>query len=188
MTDFAKLEKNIIDIIAEEQIKLGYRSEVIRLYYPLLSLNRLLDTDCDTEQIKPLLESFGGYVEDKLGRLEISNREDRFCFMIPAKGSDYVHEHMQDDESGYGFIRDFITTVSKHGVTLDEVLRQFYKYSDRVHVEKVSHGEFDYLIYFEDGQPDDFRYCITDEGCHFIYHRFTVEDYNDFHFEDVGNE
>ena len=188
MTDFAKLEKNIIDIIAEEQIKLGYRSEVIRLYYPLLSLNRLLGTDCDTEQIKPLLESFCDYVEGKLGRLEISNREERFCFMIPAKGSDYVHERMQDDESGYGFIRDFITTVSKHGVTLDEVLRQFYKYSDRVHVEKVSHGEFDYLVYFEDGQPDDFRYCITDEGCHFIYHRFTVEDYNDFHFEDVGNE
>lgn len=50
-------------------------------------------------------------------------------------------------------------------------------------MEKVSHGEFDYLVYFEKGEPDDFRYCITDEGGHFIYHRFTVADYEDFYFE-----
>lgn len=61
-------------------------------------------------------------------------------------------------------------------------MQQFHKYSDHVHVEKVSHGEFDYLVYFEDGKPDSFRYCITDEGCHMIYHRFTVEDYEEFGF------
>lgn len=44
---------------------------------------------------------------------------------------------------------DILNTISKHGVTIEEVLQQFYKYSDQVHVEKVSHGEFDYLVYFE---------------------------------------
>ena len=39
-----KLMQNIMDVIAEEQIKLGYRSEVIYLYYPLKSLNSLLGT------------------------------------------------------------------------------------------------------------------------------------------------
>ena len=34
--DFARLEKNIIDVIKEEQAKLGYRKEKIRLYYPCL--------------------------------------------------------------------------------------------------------------------------------------------------------
>ena len=33
--DFTRLEKNIIEVIQEEQIKLGYRSELIRLYYPI---------------------------------------------------------------------------------------------------------------------------------------------------------
>jgi hypothetical protein len=47
---------------------------------------------------------------------------------------------------------------------------------------RTTHGEFDYLVYFEDGVPDDYRYCITDEGCHLIYHRFTPEDYEDFQF------
>ena len=176
---FSKLEKNIIDVIKEEQVKLGYRSETIRLYYPILSLNRLLDTDYEVKQMTNILNSFCDHVEAKLGKIEISNQEERFCFTIPAQGVEYIHRHMGDKE----FIIDFINTISKHGATIDEVLQQFYKYSDKVHVEKVSHGEFDYLVYFENGKPDDFRYCITDEGCHITYHRFTVDDYNDFHFE-----
>ena len=176
---FSKLEKNIIDVIKEEQVKLGYRSETIRLYYPIFSLNRLLDTDYEVKQMTNILNSFCDHVEAKLGKIEVSNQKERFCFTIPSQGVEYVHRHMGDKE----FIIDFINTISKHSATIDEVLQQFYKYSDKVHVEKVSHGEFDYLVYFENGKPDDFRYCITDEGCHIIYHRFTVDDYNDFHFE-----
>lgn len=176
---FSKLEKNIIDIIKEEQVKLGYRRETIRLYYPLLSLHRLLDTDCDAKQMGDILHSFCEQVKTRLGRIEISNQKDRFCFTIPPEGSEYVHQNMGDKE----FIIDFINTISKHDVTIDEVVQQFYQYSDQVHVEKVSHGEFHYLVYFENGKPDDFRYCITDEGCHLIYHRYTIDDYNDFHFE-----
>lgn len=52
---FSKLEKNMIDVIKEEQVKLGYRSETIRLYYPILSLNRLLDTDYEIRQMKEVL-------------------------------------------------------------------------------------------------------------------------------------
>ena len=34
-TGYAKLEKNLIDIIREQQMKLGYCDEEVRLYYPL---------------------------------------------------------------------------------------------------------------------------------------------------------
>lgn len=177
--EFSRLEKNIIDVIKEEQIKLGYRRETIHLYYPLLSLNRFLQTELDAEQMIFALDEFAHVMEEKIGWLEISRNGERFCITIPPQGAEYVHEHMESAE----FIRDFIHTISGHGVTMDEVLQQFYKYSDKVHVEKVTHGEFDYLIYFEDGVPDEYRYCITDEGCHLIYHRFTEEDYKDFGFE-----
>ena len=50
-------------------------------------------------------------------------------------------------------------------------------------MEKTAGGEFDYLVYFEDGEPDSFWYCITDEGCHMIYHRFSEEDYKDIYSE-----
>ena len=35
---FQRLEGNIIDMIAEQQAKLGYLKESVRLYYPLSSL------------------------------------------------------------------------------------------------------------------------------------------------------
>ena len=176
--NYAKLENNIIDVIKEEQVKLGYRSEVVRLYYPITSLNRFLETDCDIEQMKQELNDFSALAEERLGKIEVSNQGERFCLAIPPQGVDYIHEHMEDTE----FIRDFIRTIEKHGCTIEDILQQFHKYAEHVHVEKVSHGEFDYLVYFEEGQPDDFRYCITDEGCHMIYHRFTPEDYEDFDF------
>lgn len=178
--DFSRLEKNIIDVIKEEQVKLGYRSELIRLYYPIQSLNRLLKANCNIEQMHKILKDFCEIAKDKLGEIEVTNQKERFCFAIPPQGVDFVHQQMGNKE----FIYDFIRTIEKHGCTMDDLLKQFYKYSDNVHVEKADHGEFDYVVYFEDGAPDDFRYCITDEGCHMIYHRFTKEDYDDFHFDE----
>lgn len=72
--------------------------------------------------------------------------------------------------------------IEKHGCTLDDILEQFHKYSDKVRLEKMSCDDFDYLIYFEDGKPDSYRYCIKNERQHMIYHRFTVEDYESFGF------
>lgn len=42
---FQKLRENIIDEITEEQAKLGYMKEPIRLYYPLGTLNHLIGQD-----------------------------------------------------------------------------------------------------------------------------------------------
>lgn len=175
--DYKKLENNIIDVIKEEQIKLGYRSETVRLYYPLSSLNNFLCTDYNIKQMHSELNNFCNYVKEKLGEIIISNKGESFCFAIPPTGTDYVHGHMNDNE----FIADFINTIAKHGVKIDEILNQFYKYSDKVHFEKMKNEEFDYLLYFEDGSPDEYRYLITDEGHHMIYHRFTVWDYNDLY-------
>lgn len=178
--NFTRLERNICDVIKEEQIKLGYQKETIRLYYPLLSLNRFLNTDFDVNRMIKALHGFVDTVSEKLGNFEISHEGERFCFCFPPEASEYIH--LNTDKTG--FLYDFINTVSKHDVSMEEVINQFRKYSNKVHVEKTKHGEFDYLVYFEDGIPDEFRYCLTDEGCHIIYHRFTIEDYNDFHFDE----
>lgn len=178
MMDFSKLENNIIDMIKEEQIKLGYREETIRLYYPLLSLNRFLGTNDNIEEMVKALQEFIIAETETFGLIEVSNQKDRFCFKIPPKGSAYVHDQMDEQE----FIFEFIKTIEKHGCTIDEIKDLFLKYSGQIHFEKTNNGEFDYLIYFENGVPDHFRYCISDEGCHLIYHRYTPEDYEDFQF------
>lgn len=173
--NFTKLRRNIFDVIKEEQVKLGYRKEAIRLYYPIQSLNRLLDTQLGEVDMKSALKAFAKSVEDELGIIKISSDNNRFCFFLPEQATEFIYKNTEQD----GFIHDFIATVAKHHVSIDELIELFGKYSDHVHFEKVNHGEFDYIIYFEDGKPDDYRYCLTDEGEHFIYHRYTKEDYED---------
>lgn len=176
--NFQKLEKNILDVMTEQQIKLGYRSETVRLYYPLVSLNRFLGTEYDEKEMSDALIIFAKEMEVRWGMIQVSHRDGRFCLAIPPRGAAYAHTHMGEN----GFLQDFIRTIEKHDCTIDDILEQFHRYSGNVHMEKVNNGEFDYLIYFEDGKPDDYRYCITDEDCHMLYHRFTVDDYNDFGF------
>ena len=173
-----KLEQNMIDLLEEQQLKLGYMSGEVRLYYPLTSLNHFLETNCDAEEMQRVLFDFADRVKQRLGTLAISHEGERFCLVIPKEGVDYVHANMCPDS----FMADLIRTVGTHGCTLEDVLNQFYRHSNRVHVERVGHGEFDYLVYFEDGVPDSFRYCITVEECDVTYHRFTVEDYEEFGF------
>lgn len=174
--NFKKLEQNIIDIITEQQLKLGYRQEKVRIYYPLLSLNRILGTDMDAGQMNTALSDFCGTVKEKYGSIGVSENDGRFCLLIPPEGNKYIHEQKTDNS----FLAELIDTVRHHGCTLEEVLSLFHKYSCSVHIEKTEHGEFDYLIYFEDGNPDSFYYCLSVEENHIIYHRFTPEDYQDF--------
>jgi hypothetical protein len=171
--DYKALEKNVIGVVSEQQIKLGYRSEVVRLYYPLSSLNNILRTDYTFMQMLTCLEEFGEYVRERMGRIEVTSDGERFCLVVSPQGSDYIHAYVEKN----GFLREFIETIRKHGCTLQEILSVFKKYSKNVHAEKVNNGEFDYLIYFEDGSPDDYRYCLTMEENHMIYHRFSPADY-----------
>ena len=177
---FERLEQNIQDVIKEEQIKLGYQKETIRLYYPLSSLNHLLKTDCDEGGMAEVLKEFGEYTDSRFGELKVTHQAGRFCLVLAPEASEYVHEHT----AGSGFLYEFIGLMSRHGVSIEEVTDLFRKYSEGVHVEKITSDEFDYLIYFADGTPDDYRYCFKDEGGHMIYHRFMPEDYEEYDFSD----
>ena len=84
--------------------------------------------------------------------------------------------------NNYAFSALGLAVERANSCTMDELLAVFNRYGDRVHVEELHNGEFDWLISFEDGQPDAYRYCIADEGCHLTYHRFTKEDYEAFGF------
>ena len=174
--DFKTLERNIIDIIQEEQIKLGYHKETIRLYYPMESIKHLLGTDLLADDLRKVLDNFRMYTMDRLGAVEWTHKDSRFCVLIPPIGVEYVHEKVEDRH----FLRDFIETINRHGSTLEDILGVFHHYSEQVACEEVTNGEFDYLIYFIDGQPDAFLYCVKFEEHHAIYHRFTKADYMSF--------
>lgn len=61
--DYSNLERSLIDVIKEEQAKLGYYREDIRLYYPLSSLNHFFGTDVNADKMLKILEGTGEDVD-----------------------------------------------------------------------------------------------------------------------------
>lgn len=151
---------------------------MIRLYYPLSSLNHFMETNADSEEMQELLTDFPKAAEDIFGEVGITHAKDRFCFALSEKASEYVHENMKPNE----FIKELVELVAKHGCTMEDIEVLFRSHSDKIVAEPMDNGEFDRMIRFEEGE-DKYYYCFKDEGCHIIYHRFLPEDYADFDFK-----
>ena len=179
--NFERLESNLFDNIFEAQLKLGYEARPLSLNYMNSTLRSLLGTtDGD---LTALLRSFSSEAAPRFGQLSFREIDGGICITVPAEGTKYVHENAPTNS----FISKFIELLRRHGITADDVTALFRSYSDCVHVEdKSSSGEFDLLVYFEDGCPDNYRYCLTVEDdfgcCHISYHRFIPEDYEAFGF------
>lgn len=182
--NYEKLEKNFIDVIKEQQAKLGYIKEKVRLYYPLNSLNHFLGTEENPEDMLKLLEGFCDHARDRLGNVKVSQKDGRFCFLIPEAGAEYVHSQVTEND----FITELVSLIREHGCTIRLILELFRSYSDRVYFEEMDNGEFDYLIRFDGDMEDGCVYCFKDEGCHITYHRFLREDYEEFGFESKAGE
>ena len=175
---FDRLEKNLIDIIKEEQAKLGFRKEAIRLYYPLSSLNHFFEAEDYEAEILARLSGFQAQHTKKLGNVTVTAKKARCGGHIPEDGSVYVHAHTDANE----FIRSLVELLQHHGCTMDDIFSLFKDTSENVIFEEMNHGEFDWLVRFTDNQNDPYYYCFKGEGCHVIYHRFRPEDYADFEF------
>lgn len=172
------LEENLCGVIAEMALKLGLARAPLSLNYPCASLGRMLGVADDPQALQPALDAFFAARKDLFGAAEAVPHEDGFCLTIPAEGVARV----MSQAPAAAFLRDLIQTAQTPGATADDLLAAFRRHSDRVHVEPVDNDEFDLLVYFEDGVPDDFRYCIDQHDGFASYHRFSREDYEAFGF------
>ena len=68
MTGFKKLENSLIDVIKEEQAKLGFKEEKIHLYYPLSSLNHFFSVQDSAEEMLARLQNLPEELTSKLFR------------------------------------------------------------------------------------------------------------------------
>lgn len=156
--NYKRLEKSLTDVIQEAQLKIGYDHHPITLYYPTESVARLLGTpEEDADNTEHALASLSAHTADTLGEIQVTRDDKRFCFHISAEGTQYVHEQLPDP----AFLRAFLQVMRGLTVSFDDILAVFHQFSDKVHCEKLEgNEEFDYLVYFEDGTPDSYRYCI----------------------------
>ena len=91
--NFKKLENNLLDMIQEQQVKIGYMSGVTRFYYPLQSLNRLLGTELTEEEMQHAMEEFSDHTCDRLGKVTASSKNGRFCITLDRKSTRLNSSH-----------------------------------------------------------------------------------------------
>lgn len=180
--DLQRLEKNLYDNILEAQVKLGYDGRPMSLNYTLASLSHLTGAACNTDSIKAMLTEFSAAAAPRFGDISFRPIKDGFCLTVPSEGTGYVNKASDGKE----FIRAFIGLLQTHP-SIDDLIALFRSRSENVTVTEMDNEEFQYLMYFTDGTPDDYRYCITaeeeiDGSIHVTYHRFTKEDYDDLGF------
>lgn len=169
--------ENIIEQIKEVQLKLGYVKEVIRLYYPVESLNSLLQTDYKSgRELIAGLECNPAFTRTVLGNLEVSLcKGERIAVSVPPEGTEYVEKHVPNPEFLAAIIELF---QKKHDLTIEEICHCFESFNPHYVCEKMKpENDFDYVLYFSDKKPDSWYYCVRMEMGHTIYHRFTEEDY-----------
>ena len=69
-------------MIAEEQAKLGYMKEPIRLYYPLSSLHHFFESEGDAEAMQESLSGFPEATKEIFGEVQVSHKGDRFPSLL----------------------------------------------------------------------------------------------------------
>lgn len=181
------LERHITDTVKEWQMKIGYKEENMRLYYPDVSLIGMLELPENTteEGLKAALQEFVQETGSRLGEIEISNVADRYCLNIPAKGCRYIAEHVQDSE----LLKRLLVVLSRHENDMAPVKKVFEEYAAEHHgscteEDRESEG-LGYVFYFEDEEIDPYVYCIEQDDFGITYHRFAKSDYEKLISEDT---
>lgn len=178
--DYSALERNLIEVMEEQQAKLGFDGETINLFYPVDSVAMMIGLDPQEKTLTEALNGFCAHAEEKLGKIAYAVHEGRVSFAIPSEGGKYVSGRLNENS----FIVRLVGMVASHRASIEKVIDLFKEYSDQVCIRKMpAHEEFDYLVYFSDGEPDSFWYCLKEEMGHVTYHRFTKMDFEAFGFE-----
>ena len=177
--NYQALERNVTEVMEEQQAKLGFDGNAVYLFYPLSSLASLLCIENDERTITEALNGFCAYVRPRLGVVEYAMRDGRVSLLVPPEGGVYVQRHLDENK----FIVRLIRMVQTHHAHMEDVIELFRAYSEQVHIQPMQdNAEFDCLVYFETGEPDAFYYCLKEDMGHVSYHRFTKQDYESFSF------
>ena len=90
------LKKHIIDTVKEWQMKIGYRAESMKLYYPAASLAELLELpeDADKDQLNTALLIFAKEEESSLGDLTFSEKDGRWNLTVPPGSMRISRTHL----------------------------------------------------------------------------------------------
>lgn len=170
---FDELYNNILDNIKEAHLKLGYSEASMSFNYPKRSLEHLVNG----ASIEDALEELREFVIPTLGEIAYRFKDNQVRITIPAEGVKYVADNVPEKPH----LRDLVELIQRPMVTMDQIKELFNKYSDQVMCQPTDESGMDYVLWFGDGQPDDYRYCICLDGLGATYHRLSKKDFEDIY-------
>lgn len=165
-----RLKDTLFEMIKEQQLKLGYVYETVRLYFPRPSLCKILSLpeNAVEDELKKAIRLFQESVQQELGAVRVTRRGERFCISVPAQGSRYIHEHVLENP----FLTELVQLFRQHDITIEQVEAVFAGTGKKYICEQQNGEEFDYLLYFTDNHEDPYYYCVKFDDGHASYHRF----------------
>ena len=145
--DYSNLERSLIDVIKEEQAKLGYYREDIRLYYPLSSLNHFLGTDVNADKMQKILEGTGENVDET--RNIVEGKEAGSATAEPIVG---------DKKEGSATAEPIVGDKEAGSATAESIVAGMNaRLSDKLGMVEVSH------------RGDRFCFHILPEGVEYVH-------------------
>lgn len=173
-SDFSVLKDHLMNVLKESQMKIGYTENAASINYPPASLCRLLGEELNEQELNDRLSLFCDEIRPLLGTVTVSRYEGQYRLTVSSEGVRYVHEHIPDSP----FLKELIALIrERRPKEIGEIIAVFQKYSDKVVVEASDNEEYNYVLYFEDGMPDDFVYLVEARFGYVSYHRLTKPDY-----------
>ena len=169
--DFKALEDNLIYVAQETIIKMG-GDEPVGLYYPASTLRAILGVS-EKEPLIRVLGDFSAFAGDRLGDIKIVEDGERYRITLGKKALGLAREGLKD----CSFLKDLIGYSASYPADIGGLTAVFYKYSDKVACKRCDGEEFDYLVFFEGGEPDGFYYCVKFEEGEMHYHRLAPADF-----------
>ncbi len=167
------LYNNILDNIKEAHMKLGYSVTDISLNYQERSLRHFVG-DGDLEGA---MDQLFQLARPTLGEMSYRIKGPQVRITVPAQGVRFVGENVPEKPH----LRELIELVQQPGVTIEQIRATFDKYSDHVECRTTDESGMDYVLWFPQGEPDDYRYCVCLDGLGATYHRLSKMDFEDIY-------
>lgn len=167
------LYKNLCDSIFEMMLKLGEsHNSSISIYYTPDLVSYLIGTN--TNEVAEKLIEFKSFVMEQLGDIDIEVASDnRYGIRVYSEGIDKI---MQSNPRRF-FLRKLIEAIRKRDCGIERIKEIFDEESSDFVCEEVDDSEFQYVIYFNDENIDEYKYCFTFDAMGSYYHRLIDYDY-----------
>lgn len=179
-----RLTNHVISTVYEGLLKLGTTgNESYSIYYDLDLLNYLLGTDYTEKDrcFHDLTDAYSVRIRDTHTAIQISMEKGRFRFTVPASSIPMI----LSQEEQNSFLRDLIELVKSHHFTIEDVKEVFARTSDDYTCVETNHPEFQYVLYFNHEEINQYKYCFTFDGCGGYYHRLLDYDYQNLASEEA---